>query len=439
MKKARLYARVSTDEQSKKGLSIPVQIEKLKQYCEENDYEIADIYIDNGISASTIVKRHEFVRMLDELQKNDTILITRLDRMSRNVYDANYLLNKFEPLNVRFKAILEDDIDTTTADGKFIFDLKVSLAERERKKTSERIKDVLESKRAKGEWTGGIIPIGYKLKNKKLVIDESTAPIVKYLFESFSVGTPMKQIRNYLVDTYNRDFRISGLYNMLRNKRYIGMYGDEPIISSELFKECNSMRQNKTYLSKVKEGRVYLFQGLIYCACGQKLICSSYTTYSTRHASFGKKYTYQRYSCNKQYYNSNVRHNSITESKMERIFLQDLIEHVKNESFSVTDTSDENDKILEDIRKASEKQDRLKEMYIEGFISREKFDSEIATLKPILSQSTTTNSMSQQLSSIPDIESFYNSLSRKEKQIFISSIVEKITISVDRKITIIYK
>lgn len=133
MKKARLYVRVSSDEQAKNGLSIPVQIEKLKAYCSENNYEIADIYIDNGVSAGTIKKRHEFVRMLDELQKNDTILITRLDRMSRNVYDANFLLQKFEPLNVHFKAILEDDIDTTTADGKFIFDLKVSLAERDRK------------------------------------------------------------------------------------------------------------------------------------------------------------------------------------------------------------------------------------------------------------------------------------------------------------------
>lgn len=396
------------------------------------------IYIDNGISASTIVKRHEFVRMLDELQKNDTILITRLDRMSRNVYDANYLLNKFEPLNVRFKAILEDDIDTTTADGKFIFDLKVSLAERERKKTSERIKDVLDSKRAKGEWAGGIIPIGYKLKDKKLVIDETTAPIVKYLFESFSVGTPMKQIRNYLVDTYNRDFRVSGLYCMLRNKRYIGMYGDEPIISSELFNQCDSTRIKKPCLSKVKEGRVYLFQGLIYCACGQKLVCSTYTTYSKRYTSSEKKYTYQRYICNKHYYTSDVHHNSIIESKMEQFFLQDLIEHVQDESFSITDIADENDKILEDIRKASEKQDRLKEMYIEGFISREKFDSEMASLEPILSQST-TNNISKKLASISDIESFYNSLSRKEKQIFISSIVEKITFSEDRTITIIYK
>lgn len=75
MKQARLYARVSTEEQAKKGLSIPVQIEKLKQYCAENDYEIADIYIDNGISASTIVKRHEFVRLLNDLKKMTRFLL----------------------------------------------------------------------------------------------------------------------------------------------------------------------------------------------------------------------------------------------------------------------------------------------------------------------------------------------------------------------------
>ena len=154
--RARLYARVSTEEQSKKGLSIPVQLDVLKRYCTEHDIDIIDTYVDNGISASTIKKRKAFCRMLEELQKDDLVLVTRLDRFSRNVYDANYLLKQFAPLNVQLKTILEDDIDTTTADGKFMFDLKVSLAERERKKTSERIKDVMANKRAKGEWCSGL-------------------------------------------------------------------------------------------------------------------------------------------------------------------------------------------------------------------------------------------------------------------------------------------
>lgn len=439
MKRARLYARVSTEEQAKKGLSIPVQIENLKQYCAENDYEIADIYIDNGISASTIVKRHEFVRMLNELQKNDTILITRLDRMSRNVYDANYLLNKFEPLNVRFKAILEDDIDTTTADGKFIFDLKVSLAERERKKTSERIKDIQDSKRAKGEWLGGNAPLGYKTENKKLVVDEKTAPIIQYLFNSFSSGIQMKYIRRHLVETYGRDFRISGLYNMLRNKRYIGFYGDEPLVSSEVFYKCDSMRKQTQHLGKVKSDRVYLFQGLIYCACGKKLICSTYKSYSKRPTSIGTEYQYQRYICNMYYYNSLTHHSTISEAKMERIFLKDLVEHIKSESFKVDKEPVDNEQSIEDIQKASEKQDRLKEMYIEGFISREKFDSEMASLEPVLNKQFDKAPVKLEVETIPDIIEFYKSLEKKEKQIFIASLVEKITISEDRIITIIYK
>ena len=119
MKNARLYARVSTDEQRKKEQSVPDQLEALKEYCQEHNYTIKGIYHDDGISAATIDKRKDFCRMLDDLQQNEVILFTKLDRFSRDLLDGNLLLKRFAPLNVSFKAILEPDIDVTTADGKF--------------------------------------------------------------------------------------------------------------------------------------------------------------------------------------------------------------------------------------------------------------------------------------------------------------------------------
>ena len=117
--KVRLYARVSTEEQARKKNSIPAQLNKLYAYCKENDYEVVNEYIDEGISASTIKKRKALLRMLNDLQRNDIILFTNLDRFSRNVLDANKMIEMFEPLNVSFKAIGEEDIDITTADGRF--------------------------------------------------------------------------------------------------------------------------------------------------------------------------------------------------------------------------------------------------------------------------------------------------------------------------------
>ena len=142
IKNVAIYCRVSHEEQKKFGISVNDQKNSLTEYCKRNNYKIYDYYIDEGISASTISKRKEFVRLLKDLDNIDLIIFTKLDRFSRNVRDANNLLVELDKHNTSFKAIDEDDIDTSTADGTFMFNLKVSLAQREIGKTSERIKFV---------------------------------------------------------------------------------------------------------------------------------------------------------------------------------------------------------------------------------------------------------------------------------------------------------
>ena len=139
IKTVAIYCRVSTEEQKKFGVSLDDQKNSLTRYCKEKQYKIYDYYIDEGIYAGTITKRKELVRLLKDLDKIDLILFTKLDRFSRNVRDANNLLKVLEEHHCSFRAIDEDDVDTSDADGKFMFDLKVSLAERERTKDSERI------------------------------------------------------------------------------------------------------------------------------------------------------------------------------------------------------------------------------------------------------------------------------------------------------------
>lgn len=431
MKKARLYVRVSSDEQAKNGLSIPVQIEKLKAYCSENNYEIADIYIDNGVSAGTIKKRHEFVRMLDELQKNDTILITRLDRMSRNVYDANFLLQKFEPLNVHFKAILEDDIDTTTADGKFIFDLKVSLAERERKKTSERMKDIFDSKRAKGEWCGGMIPLGYKLDDSKhLVPHEIYKNAIAYIFSNYASGHRLREIRKELISSFGIDYSFRGLYDILDNKRYYGYYGDIPLISEELFLKAKEIRDMATKYERVKEGRVYLFQGLTKCRCGKLMYCSYSCDSKT------KKH-YHHYSCQVLTTKPDgKKHSNVNEIKLERLFISEVEKRI-DADYQVV--SSEAPPSTEEIDKAILRKSRLKEMYIEGFIDRQRFDLEMKEIEDLLSKNYNQNNSSEILEEITDIRKFYNELTKEEKRIFISTLIDEIIVENPKKIIFKFK
>ena len=142
IKNVAIYCRVSTEEQRKFGISVNDQKNSLTKYCQDNKLKIYDYYIDEGVSAGTISKRKEFVRLLKDLDNIDLIIFTKLDRFSRNVRDANNLLVELDAHNTSFKAIDEDDIDTSTADGRFIFNLKVNLAEHERNKDSERINRV---------------------------------------------------------------------------------------------------------------------------------------------------------------------------------------------------------------------------------------------------------------------------------------------------------
>ena len=187
----RLYARVSHEEQVKFGSSIAAQLDALKDYCKQNNYNIKGIYTDEGISAATIKKRKAFLEMIDECKNGELILFTKLDRFSRNLLDANLVVQELENKNISIKAINEDDIDTSSADGKFIFNLKLSLAQREREKTSERINDVFKYKAQQGQSISGTVPFGYKVVNKHYERDDLKA---NALLEAYDLVCTYKSV-----------------------------------------------------------------------------------------------------------------------------------------------------------------------------------------------------------------------------------------------------
>lgn len=114
MKYVACYCRVSHDEQVKFGLSIEAQKDALIKYCKEHNYTY-ELYVDEGISASSM-KRPSLQAMLSKLKVFDIVLFTKLDRLSRNVLDANNINKMLIENNCTMKAIDEDDIDTSTAD-----------------------------------------------------------------------------------------------------------------------------------------------------------------------------------------------------------------------------------------------------------------------------------------------------------------------------------
>ena len=136
---AGIYVRVSTEEQSREGFSLQEQEKRLRAMCEYKDYEVYKIYKDAGISAKTGNHRPEYDRMLEDGKqgKINMIIALKLDRITRSTRDWETLMDYLEKYNVNI-AFVNDDINTTTANGKMVSRIMMSVSQNEIERTSER-------------------------------------------------------------------------------------------------------------------------------------------------------------------------------------------------------------------------------------------------------------------------------------------------------------
>ena len=195
-KEAGIYMRVSTEDQSREGFSLPEQKERLDALCKFKGYEIYDYYEDRGISAKTGNHRPDFERLLDDIKmkKVNVLVALKLDRVSRSVYDWEEIM-KFLEENDAYIDCANDDINTTNANGKFLSRLLMNMSQNEIERTSERTKFGLVGAYKEGHLPGKA-PFGYKRENKKFVPDELTMYHAKRVFELYLEGCSYTRIAN---------------------------------------------------------------------------------------------------------------------------------------------------------------------------------------------------------------------------------------------------
>ena len=284
-KKCGLYMRVSTEDQAREGFSLPEQKERLEAFCKFKGYEIVDYYEDAGISAKTGNHRPEFERLKDDIKAKriNTIVALKLDRITRSIYDWENLMTFLDENNAYLDCV-NDEINTTSANGKMISRLLMSVSQNEIERTSERTKVGMA-----GAIKNGHIPhkapLGYKHEDRKLVIDYSTKDIVVRIFELYYNGLSYKKISNLFNEekVLGRDnWRDSTIVTILENEIYKGdfvhgkrtnhptFYEDvvEPIVSKEMWEDCqvkkkkNSKSYQRTltylYLQKLQRKMVNL-------------------------------------------------------------------------------------------------------------------------------------------------------------------------------------
>ena len=163
-----VYIRVSTEDQAREGYSLDVQREYLVNYAKRHNYEVSEIYADEGLSAGTTDRPALQKLLKDAKQKKfDLVIVYKIDRFSRRLSDLLTLVEQLESYGVGFKSATEP-FDTTTSAGKLLFQQLGSFAEFERNRHAERVFPGMVKSVQSGNWHGSKnCPTGYTYNKEK--------------------------------------------------------------------------------------------------------------------------------------------------------------------------------------------------------------------------------------------------------------------------------
>lgn len=196
---AGIYIRVSTEDQAREGFSLGEQEEKLLQLCKFKELKVYKVYKDAGISAKDMEHRLQFQAMLRNMKegKINYIVAYKLDRVTRSVRDLEVLISTLEKYHCYLICDI-DDVNTSTANGRFFVRMLTVLSQLEIEIVSERTKFGLNGAIKAGHIPGKC-PLGYyRDKDKTLKIDNSTKDIVVRIFEMYLEGKNYQTIANIL-------------------------------------------------------------------------------------------------------------------------------------------------------------------------------------------------------------------------------------------------
>ena len=384
-KKCGLYMRVSTEDQAREGFSLPEQKERLEAFCKFKGYEIVDYYEDAGISAKTGNHRPEFERLKDDIKakKINTIVALKLDRITRSIYDWENLMTFLDENNAYLDCV-NDEINTTSANGKMISRLLMSVSQNEIERTSERTKIGLAGAIKNGHIPH-IAPLGYKHEDRKLVIDYSTKDIIVRIFDLYYNGLSYKKISNLFNEekVLGKDnWRDSTIVNIIQNEIYKGdfvhgkrtnhptFYEDvvEPIVSKEMWEDCQV--QKKKNSRAFKRTLTYLYLQKLKCPKCGRILGGKATTKKN-----GKSYFY--YYCN----DCKIEFKEKLINDYFNQFIGELIEYdeVVNQFFlpMIKQKFDEPKEQLEkEINNQKNKLEKIKKAYINGVFELKEYKEE---------------------------------------------------------------
>ena len=250
VRKVAIYARVSTTNQAEEGYSIDGQIDSLEKYCEAMGWDVYNKYIDAGFSGGSL-NRPEMTNLINDVKHGlfDTVLVYKLDRLSRNVRDTLYLIKDVFNINKIDFVSIQENIDTSSAMGTLFLTLLSAIAEFEREQIKERMQlgKLGRAKSGKSmQWAKISYGYDYIKETGTLSVNPYQALIVRKMFEWYLSGMSITKLRDALNEQYGQDkewsYRTVRVilsnpvycgYNQFKGQIFPGAH--EPIISEEDF------------------------------------------------------------------------------------------------------------------------------------------------------------------------------------------------------------
>ncbi|MBA1373237.1 recombinase family protein [Sphingomonas ursincola] len=227
-----IYTRKSSEE----GLDMEFNsLDAQREACEafvtsqkaEGWATIRERYDDGGFSGGTL-ERPGLKRLIQDVEAGliDVIVVYKIDRLSRSLMDFAKLVEIFDRNQVTFVSVTQS-FNTTTSMGRLTLNILLSFAQFEREVIGERIRDKFAASRKRGMWMGGHVPLGYDVRDRKLVVNEAEAATVRMIFERFvtigSATTLAKALAaEGVLNKRGKPIDKGFLYKLINNRVYLG-------------------------------------------------------------------------------------------------------------------------------------------------------------------------------------------------------------------------
>ena len=310
------YVRVSTHYQSDEGDSLDEQEKQIRRYCEFKEWNKLTFYREEGVSAKD-TNRIKLQQLIKDIKdgKINTVIVKKIDRLSRSILDFEQLFKLFDQYNVDLIS-LQENFDTTSATGRAIIRIILVFAQLEREQTSERTADVMEFRAQEGLWNGGTPFLGYDFNPDEEIpkVIEEEAELVAEAFRLYIEKGSTSEVATILNNKGYRNktwvnkkgekrggnkFDKFSIISLLKREFYIGkirhkdnLYDgkQQAIIDVQTFEIAQKILEKNTQI----KGNVYqdkydfILQGLLYCGHCHKAMTPSSAI------SKGKTYLYYR-------------------------------------------------------------------------------------------------------------------------------------------------